>query len=106
MMSFPGPEKLAHRGSHGASLETPRAGRWKNGGLAELPTPDASMLRDVEARGSSGTPASRASLTLEMAQLGRKAAPGASNPGGAALANCHSGAPAKPANPESSNHER
>src|SRR6185295_16820100 len=40
--------------------QTPRAGRWRESGLAARPIPEASTSRDIEARGSDGPPASRA----------------------------------------------
>jgi hypothetical protein len=70
------------------SLKTPRAGRWREGGLAVLPIPDgglgrdrrsASVWRHAEARGSVGPPASRApsdfiSAGASAEWLGRKRA--------------------------------
>jgi hypothetical protein len=66
-----GARKLDHRGSWGIRLQTPRAGRRRNGGLAVLTTGrgfierhrPARSSREDRARGSVGTPASRAALT-------------------------------------------
>ena len=60
---------LSHRGPCGGKPQTPRAGRWREGGLAVLPIPDGGLGRDCRsaqasreawARGSAGPPASRA----------------------------------------------
>jgi hypothetical protein len=58
-----------HQGSHRASLQTPRAGRRRSGGLAVYRTADASASRDAEVRGSVRTPASRAPLDFPSARL-------------------------------------
>ena len=59
-----GPEKNDHRGSRRIRLQTPRAGRWRNGGLAECKFErcliercrSACVSREAQARGSSHDP--------------------------------------------------
>ena len=58
------PERSVHRGSLSIRLQTPRAGRWRNGGLADYQTErrffekhrSASVSRETEARGSDHDP--------------------------------------------------
>jgi hypothetical protein len=71
-----GSEKSVHRGSHGASLKHRARDAEGFSGLAVLPIRIASKWRDIEARGSTGAPASRASLTPFEERTRNDASPG------------------------------
>jgi len=70
------PERSVHRGSPGIRLQTPRAGRWRNGGLAAITKPSGACSRSIappglrerlRPAGPHTTPASRAALTFRGA---------------------------------------
>ena len=66
------PETVSPPGVVQSRLQTSRAGRWRNGGLADYQTGrgfiekhrPACVSREAQARGSARTPASRAALTF------------------------------------------